>query len=211
MRPQPRPRQGSRCEARLERDIHDGAQQQLVALSVLLAQADDLVTSDPAAARAELTRARASVSASIDGLRDLVRGIYPPVLTARGLTAAIRAQVRDLDADVEVHSSAALAEQRPGPAAEVAAYFCCIEALQNAAKHAPVARVSVRLDRTTETLTFEVEVEDDGPGFPSTPATTTDGTGLVGMADRAGAADGALLVTSEIGRGTLVRGWVPAE
>ncbi len=138
MRPQPRPRQGSRCEARLERDIHDG-----------------------------LTRARASVSASIDGLRDLARGIYPPVLTARGLTAAIRAQVRDLDADVEVHSSAALAEQRPGPAAEVAAYFCCIEALQNAAKHAPGARVSVRLDRTTETLTFEVE--DDGPGFRRPP------------------------------------------
>ena len=193
---------------RLERDIHDGAQQQLVALSVLLAQADDLMSSDPAAARAELTRARTSVSASIDGLRDLARGIYPPVLTARGLTAAIRAQVRDLDVDVDVQSTAALAEHRPGPAAEVAAYFCCLEALQNTAKHAPGAQVSVRLDRTTDTLTFEVE--DDGPGFLVDARGPAEGSGLVGMADRAGAAGGELVVTSQVGQGTVVRGWVPA-
>ena len=158
----------------------------------------------------ELADAAIELSACIDGLRELARGIYPPVLTARGLAAAIRAQVRTAANEVV---GAVDRGPRPGPARaaamEVAAYFCCLEAIQNAAKHAPGSRVAVRLDRTTDTLTFEVE--DDGPGFLVDAQQQADGSGLVGMADRAGAAGGELVVTSQVGQGTVVRGWVPAR
>ena len=192
---------------RIERDIHDGAQQQLVGLAVRLRKAGELV-GRPDEARAQLEAAGADLEACIDGLRELARGIYPPVLTARGLAEALRAQVRTAPNEVIVRSSTALDRDRPAAAVEVAAYFCCLEAIQNAAKHAPDARVDVRLDRTEHELLLEVS--DDGPGFDvATPSPA--GSGLLGMRDRIGAAGGSFELISMPGTGTTVRARIPAH
>jgi signal transduction histidine kinase len=192
---------------RIERDIHDGAQQQLVGLAVRLRRADELVE-EPDAARAQLAAAAAELSLCIDGLRELARGIYPPVLTARGLAAALRAQVRTAPNEVSVQSTPALDRDRPAGAVEVAAYFCCLEAIQNAAKHAPDARVVVRLDRTENEVLLEVS--DDGPGFENT-ASTIEGSGLLGMRDRVGAAGGSFELVSAPGAGTTVHARIPSR
>lgn len=189
---------------RIERDIHDGAQQQLVGLAVRLRRAGELAD-DPGAARAQLADAATELERCIDGLRELARGIYPPVLTARGLAAAVRAQVRTAAIEVFVESTAALDGDRPSPEVEVAAYFCCLEAVQNAAKHAPGSTVSVRLDRTADELLLEVS--DDGPGFVTSGP--NGGSGLVGMRDRVGAAGGVCKVVSSPGRGTTVTARIP--
>jgi len=192
---------------RIERDIHDGAQQQLVGLAVRLRKAGELIE-EPDAARAQLAAAAADLSRCIDGLRELARGIYPPVLTARGLAAALRAQVRTAPNEVTVHSTTALDRDRPAADVEVAAYFCCLEAIQNAAKHAPDAHVVVRLDRTDREVLLEVS--DDGPGFEGATSTGR-GSGLLGMRDRVGAAGGSFEIASTPGSGTTVRARIPAQ
>ncbi len=192
---------------RLERDIHDGAQQQLVGLAVLIRQAEELVGDDAdGAARTRLVEAGDHLGRCIDGLRELARGIYPPLLTARGVAAALRAQVRTAANDVDVVSTPAFDADRLPAGLEVAAYFCCLEAIQNAAKHAPGASVVVRLDRDADGLAFEVA--DDGPGFDP-DLTGPDGSGVLGMRDRVAAVGGTLLVESSPGRGTTVRGRIP--
>jgi signal transduction histidine kinase len=190
---------------RIERDIHDGAQQQLVGLAVRLRKADELVEESDAA-RAQLAEAATELSACIDGLRQLARGIYPPVLTARGLAAALRAQARSAHNEVLVEATPALDQDRPAAEVEVAAYFCCLEAIQNAAKHAADALVVVRLDRTESELS--IEVCDDGPGF-DVVAPTGDGSGLLGIRDRVGAAGGSFELVSTPGDGTTLRARFP--
>lgn len=192
---------------RLERDIHDGAQQQLVALAVRLQAAEDLVASGDPRAVAAVRRCHEDVDRCIGELRELARGIYPPVLSARGLVPALRARARVAPGRVRVDASPRAQETRFPAGVEVAVYFCCLEAMQNAAKHAPGADVLVRLDLADGLLEFEVS--DTGSGFTLEPGAGHDGTGLLGMQDRLAAVGGALSVTSAPGEGTAVRGRVP--
>jgi signal transduction histidine kinase len=194
---------------RLERDLHDGAQQQLVALAMSIQDVEEQVTAGrpDAALLAALAECRAELGRCIDEVRLLAGGIYPPVLSARGLTAALRARARLGASDVRVHAASALDGTRFPTEVEMSVYFCCLEALQNAAKHAPGALVRVRLDATDTTLTFEVA--DDGPGLDPQTARASGGSGLLGMEDRIGVVGGTLTIDAAPGDGCTVRGTVP--
>ncbi len=187
---------------RLERNIHDGAQQQLVALSVKMRLARGLATRDGEKTAAMLEQMQEETQTALEDLRDLARGIYPPLLADKGLPAALDAQARKFPLPVEVTPDGVA---RYGPEVEAAIYFSILEALQNATKYAEATHVSVRLDDQGGWLTFEIE--DDGVGFE--PEKTHHGTGLQGMADRLHALDGQLEVRSRPGEGTVVSGRIP--
>jgi signal transduction histidine kinase len=187
---------------RLERNIHDGAQQQLVALAVKARLAKQLTERDPARAAELLEQIGSETQAALDDLRDLARGIYPPLLADRGLVAAIEAQSRKSHLGVEV--DAAGLGRFPADV-EATVYFCTLEALQNVDKYARADRTIVRFFQRNGTLSFSVI--DDGKGFD--PAAVGPGSGLQGMADRLAAVGGSLDVTSAPGRGTTVAGLVP--
>lgn len=187
---------------RIERDLHDGAQQHLVALSVSLKLARQMVTTDPAAAAEMLDELGDQVKATVRELRDLAHGIYPPILVDSGLGPALRAAADRSPLDVTVDDVDA---GRAPPDVEAAVYFCCLEALQNAAKHATGASVEVRLRQESGGLLFEVS--DDGPGFDVEAA--GGGHGFVNMADRVGAIGGRVTVDSSPGHGTRIAGTVP--
>ncbi len=189
---------------RIARDLHDGSQQRLAALGLNLSVVRELLKRSPDEAAEALARLRASVTEAQADLRGLVHGIYPPALTEHGVVMALGSAtsygpnvVRLVAEDVGRHP----------PDIEAAVYFCCSEALQNAAKHAgPEAAVRVTLS-VSEPGWLCFEVQDDGPGFD--PATARGGGGFVSMRDRAGALGGELEVTSAPGAGTVVRGRVP--
>ena len=193
--------QDERAKA-LERNLHDGAQQQLVALAVKQRLAETLVDRDPERAKAMLADIQTETQEALETLRDLARGIYPPLLADKGLAAALDAQARKAAVPVQV---AADGVGRYPQELEAVAYFCCLEALQNVAKYANATRTVVRLSEDGGRLLFEVE--DDGSGFD--PDATRHGTGLQGMADRLDAVRGSLEVRSAPGRGTTVVGRVP--
>ena len=178
---------------RIERDLHDGAQARLVALSMKLGRAEERYRDDAETAGL-LREAREDAAAAVRELRELARGIAPPVLTDRGLVAAVRSLAQRAGAEVSVGGGLA---RRPLPAVETAAYFVVAESLTNTAKHAPGARVEVCLDERGGDLF--VEVTDFGPGGAD-PA----GGGLTGLRQRVEALDGALHVTSPAGVGTQV-------
>ncbi|MFN8193793.1 MAG: histidine kinase [Nocardioidaceae bacterium] len=186
---------------RLERDIHDGAQQHLVALAVNLRLAATLSAGSPERAGALLDAQEEAAADAMAALVHLSRGIYPPLLAAQGVAAALRAVAGD---DLVIES---LGVRRHAPAVEAAAYFCCLEALQNAAKHAGATRVRVELDSTEETLT--ATVTDDGVGFD--PSSVTAGTGLANLRDRVDAVGGTWALESRPGAGTRVRVELPAR
>ena len=188
----------------LERNIHDGAQQQLVALSVKLRLAEQLVERDPAKARELLSDLQSDATATLEDVRDLARGIYPPLLADRGLAAALEAQARRSPIAVAVHPDGV---GRYGQDIEAAVYFCCLEALNNVAKYAEASRVDISLSAEDGELRFEVS--DDGHGFDR--SVTSYGTGLQGMADRLDAIGGSIDVESAPGAGTTVVGRVPVE
>jgi signal transduction histidine kinase len=187
---------------RLERNIHDGAQQQLVALAVKLRLAESLTRKDPAKAEAMVAEAKAESQEALENLRDLARGIYPPLLADKGLAAALEAQARKSPVPVDVEPNGV---GRYPQEAEAAAYFCVLEALQNVAKYAGAATAVVRLGEEAGDLLFSVA--DDGRGFdvPATPR----GSGLQNMADRVDAVGGTLDIESSPGRGTVVTGRIP--
>ena len=187
---------------RLERDIHDGAQQQLVALSVKLRLAEAHVERDPATLGETLAQLQLDANDALENLRDLARGIYPPLLADRGLVAALDAQARKASMPVVV---AADGVGRYAPEVEAAVYFCALEALNNAAKYARASEVRVTLSGVDGRLAFTVN--DDGRGFD--PAAAGSGTGLQGMADRLEAVGGHCTVTSSPTAGTSVQGAVP--
>ena len=187
---------------RLERNIHDGAQQQLVALAVKLKLADGLIDRDASKARAIMGQLQGETHAALEDLRDLARGIYPPLLADKGLPAALEAQARKSGLPIQIH--AADIDRYPQDI-EAAVYFSCLEAIQNIAKYAEASTVSVSISERDHQLTFAVV--DDGCGFD--PSVNTVGTGLQGIADRLGALDGAVTVTSAPGRGTTVEGILP--
>ena len=186
----------------LERNIHDGAQQQLVALSVKLRLASGLVESDPAKARTMLTDLQEQATETLEDLRDLARGIYPPLLADKGLPAALESQVRRAPVPVSIEPDGV---GRYPADIESAVYFSCLEALNNVAKYADASTVSIRLAYEDGVLRFAIA--DDGRGFD--PSTTSHGTGLQGIADRLDALGGDFEITSTLGEGTVLKGSVP--
>ncbi|WP_426563312.1 histidine kinase [Angustibacter sp. McL0619] len=191
---------------RIERDIHDGAQHELVGLAVRLAAADELVMAGDPQAHDVIIESRAAVERCIGELRELGRGIFPPVLAARGLVSALRGRARSASGNVQVVAGPGSESARVEPGIELAVYFCCMEALQNAAKHAPGARVVVHLEITAAELRFAVA--DEGSGLRDMSQASA-GTGLVGMQDRLGAVGGVLNLTSSPARGTTISGRIP--
>jgi signal transduction histidine kinase len=189
---------------RLERNIQDGAQQQLVALQVKQRLAEGLVERDPAKAREMLTQLQVETAAALEDLRDLARGIYPPLLADKGLAAALEAQARKSAVPVSVDPNGV---GRYPQEVEAAVYFCALEALNNVAKYAEAQTARVTLSHEDGRLCFSVT--DDGRGFD--PEATDSGTGLQGMADRLEAIGGTLTIDSAPHRGTTVTGRVPVE
>jgi signal transduction histidine kinase len=187
---------------RLERNLHDGAQQELVALAVKQRLVGELIDKDPDKAASMIAELQADTADALDTLRDLARGIYPQILGDRGLTAALEAQIRKTPVPVDLRPDSI---GRHDQEIEAAVYFCCLEALQNVSKYANASSAVVRLAVDGPWLTFGVQ--DDGAGFD--PAQTKLGTGLQGMSDRLEALGGGLDIRSEPGRGTTIAGRVP--
>jgi signal transduction histidine kinase len=190
---------------RIERNLHDGAQQRLISMAMRVALARETLASRPELALPLLQEFGADVQRTLDELRELAQGMYPSVLADHGLAEALRSLARRSPIPVD----AAVAEVgRFAILTEAAVYVCCAEALQNAAKHAgPGAIIDLRLRMDDGDLLFEVA--DDGPGFAT--GGPTPGTGLTGMRDRVGAVGGTLEITSAAGAGTRVRGRVPRD
>ena len=186
----------------IERDLHDGAQQQLVALAVNLRLVRDIMTDDPAVAGPMLDELAQNLKDAIAELRNLAHGIYPPLLVDNGLGEALRAAAARSPVDVEVQAENL---GRYPSEVEAAVYFCCLEALQNAAKHAPDAHVTVRVREEGEGLLFDLV--DDGPGFDI--EAKGRGHGFINMSDRVGAIGGRVRWESSPGAGTRVAGTAP--
>ncbi len=191
------------ARSRLERDVHDGAQQHLVALAVRLRLARTLAGRDPERAAAQLPDLRDAARTALATLDELSQGIYPRTLTDAGVGAALRAATALSPVPVELVDGTG---RRHPPEVEAAVYFSCLEAVQNAVKHADARRIAVRLTDDSGELGFVVH--DDGRGLP---ATVTSGTGISGMRDRLEAAGGWSTVRGAPGGGTTVAGAVPAE
>ena len=189
---------------KLERNIHDGAQQQLVALQVRQRLAEQLVDRDPDKVKDMLAQLQVDTGVALDDLRDLARGIYPPLLADRGLAAALEAQARKSSVPVAVEAAGI---ERLPQEVEAAVYFSVLEALQNTAKYAEASGARVVLAREGRSLRFEVT--DDGRGFD--PDANGHGSGLQGIADRLGALEGTMEVESAPGAGTSIRGTVPLQ
>jgi signal transduction histidine kinase len=187
---------------RLERNLHDGAQQHLVALKVKLGLAEAFAETDPARAKQLLAELKGDTDEALDTLRDLARGIYPPLLADKGLAAALEAQARKATLPVEIDADGV---GRYPQEIEAAVYFCVLEALQNVQKYADAGTATVRLTEREGELLFEVE--DDGKGFD--PPTQKKGLGTQNMADRIDALGGALDLESSAGNGTRIQGNVP--
>jgi signal transduction histidine kinase len=189
---------------RIERNIHDGAQQQLVALTIKLNLTEGLIGTDPEGERELLAELRREAASAVEDLRDLARGIYPPLLAGEGLAAALRAQAAKSAVPTSVDADDIA---RYPQDVEAAVYFCVLEALQNVAKYADAGSARVRLAASGDELRFEVA--DDGTGFD--PGASALGTGLQGMADRLSAHDGVLDIRSSPGAGTVVTGRLRAR
>jgi signal transduction histidine kinase len=183
---------------RLERNLHDGAQQRLVSLALILREAEAKLDENPDAARWRLSEAREELTLAIDELRELARGIHPAVLTDRGLRVAVEALARRAPMPVRITE---LPEPRLPAAVEAAVYYLVAEALTNAARHAQATDVTVRVMQNGRLVT--VEVADDGVGG------VQEGTGLCGLRDRFEALGGTLTVDSPPGSGTVVCGRLP--
>jgi signal transduction histidine kinase len=182
---------------RIERDLHDGAQARLVAMGMTLDAAGQLIDEDPKAARALLIEARDNSAKALQELRNLVRGIHPPVLADRGLADAIRALA--LDTPLRIHLTSDLGQQaRPFASIESAAYFAVNELVANVSKHAKASQAWIDISQHDGLL--KITVTDDGQGG----ADPKNGTGLQGIERRLAAFDGVLAVTSPPGGPTAV-------
>ena len=188
-------RAGDEARRKLERDLHDGAQQRLVSLALSLRMAGDAMASNPARGRELLDHARAELDQAIEELRELARGIHPAVLTERGLAAAV--ELLCARSPVPVESD--ITVERLAPPLEAAAYYVVAEALTNIARYARADSASVTIARAGDRMT--IEISDDGSGG----AEPARGSGLSGLADRVEALEGQLTVHSPEGEGTTVR------
>jgi len=189
---------------RIERNLHDGAQQQIVALTIKLRLLSQIVERDAQRATSMIADLQADANDALEQLRDLARGIYPPLLADRGLLAALQAQATKASVPTTVRSDGI---DRYPQDTEAAVYFCVLEALTNIAKYAEATYAEVALSQMTGELRFEVS--DNGSGFDR--EAMTYGTGLQGMADRLDAIGGTLHVASVPGRGTTIEGRIPID
>ncbi|WP_157529201.1 sensor histidine kinase [Nocardia sp. NRRL S-836] len=185
---------------RIERDLHDGAQQRLVAVAMGLGRAKSKMDTDPEGAAELIAEAHADAKLAIKELRDLARGIYPSVLGDRGLDAALSALAARVPIEVDLQVDV---DPRPPTAVESAAYFTVGEALTNITKHSNATRATVRVNRVDTGVL--VEVTDNGQGG----AELKPGGGLAGLADRAATIDGVVVVVSPVGGPTVVRAELP--
>jgi signal transduction histidine kinase len=188
---------------KLERNIHDGAQQQLVAIAVRLRLAEQLAGRDTGRAKELLAQLQTDTADALENLRDLARGIFPPLLADSGLGAALDAQSRKSPVPIEFGVDGI---GRYPQEVEAAVYFCVLEAMQNLAKYARATRGRITLAASKGDLTFTVE--DDGVGFDPTQAR---GSGVPNMRDRLEALGGTVEIRSVVGSGTVVTGSVPAR
>jgi signal transduction histidine kinase len=187
---------------RLERNLHDGAQQDLVALAIKLRLAGAAADEDPAQTKEIIGELQADAAAALENLRDLARGIYPPLLADLGLVAALNGQARKSPVPVAVEADGI---GRLPQDTEAAVYFCCLEALQNIAKYARATQARICLQAQDGMLCFTVS--DDGAGYDA--RRTVMGSGQRNMADRLAALDGRLEVRSAPGQGTVVTARLP--
>jgi signal transduction histidine kinase len=185
---------------RLERNLHDGAQQRLVALALQLREVEVKLQSDPDAAGRVLASAREALAQALEELRELARGIHPAMLSDRGLGPALEALVARTPVPVRISG---IPEARLSPQVEAAVYYLVAESLTNVVKHAGATSVSVEIARTDDHT--RIEVRDNGAGG----AALGEGSGLRGLADRLEALGGSLEVDSRDGAGTLVVGRIP--
>jgi len=189
----------------LERDLHDGAQQELVALKIKLGLARTIATREGAErVAAQLAETVLVADEAVETLREVARGIYPPLLESEGLSAALSAQARRADLAVTVLDRGITRYPRD---VEATAYFCALEALHNAERHAQAGHAHIELDADVTNLT--VTVTDDGTGFD--PDLTTEGDGLIHMADRTDAAGGTLTIASQPRHGTTITLTLPVR
>lgn len=184
---------------RIERNLHDGAQQRLVTVSLHLHMMRRYLADRPEAVPELLEAAQAELALALEEIRELVRGLHPQILTKHGLPRAVRALAERSLVPVEI---AELPDERLGPATEAAAYYVVAEALANAAKHAHAGLITVRV--ACEGAYAIVEVADDGVG-----GADPTGSGLQGLADRIAALGGHFAVSSVAGAGTAVRAELP--
>ena len=187
---------------RLERNLHDGAQQHLVALKVKLGLAEILAARDPEKAKQTIQQLKADTDEALETLRDLARGIYPPLLAEKGLVTALESQARKATLPVAVEADGV---GRYPQELEATVYFCVLEALQNVQKYAQASHVAVRLSVAEDQLGFAVQ--DDGRGFDVENAKS--GSGLSNMRDRLDALDGDFEIVSAPGHGARVAGRLP--
>jgi signal transduction histidine kinase len=187
---------------RIERDLHDGAQARLVALGMTLGAVERLIDQDPELAKSLVAKSREASADALVELRDLVRGIHPPVLAERGLADAIRALALDSPLDVTVQGSLS---GKPDAPIESAAYFAVNELLANTAKHANAKHVAIHIGQTADCL--EISVTDDGRGG----ADLAKGTGLQGLQRRLATFDGSLDLTSPAGGPTVASIRIPSS
>jgi signal transduction histidine kinase len=188
---------------RIERDLHDGAQQYLVAIAVKAGLIQQLAGADAARGKALLDELASDTQSALDELRSLAHGIYPPLLSSAGLGEALGAACRRAPLATELEAADL---RRYAPQLEAAVYFCCLEALQNAAKYAG-SDASARVAIWEEAGGLLFEVADDGVGFDA--AQFNAGAGLTNMSDRLGAVGGRLSIESQPGKGTRVKGAIP--
>jgi len=190
---------------RIERELRDGAQRQLLAIASGLTQAQSLAGQDEERERALVAQLRAGTREALESLRELARGIYPPLLADQGLAPAVRAHAGKAPLPVSVDADGV---GRYPPDVETAVYFCCVEATANTTRHAPGSAVRIRLCGSAGEVSFEVA--DDGPGFDRSRVRPGAGSGgLQRMADRLAALGGSLHVEAGPGRGTSVTGRIP--
>jgi signal transduction histidine kinase len=188
---------------RMERDLHDGAQQHLLLVNLKLGMAESRIAADPCTAPATLGEIRSDVARALSALRDLAHGIYPPVLESEGLSSALREAAQRITVATELKFDGLC---RYPLELEAAVYFCCLEALQNAAKHAGEgATATVRLAQRGDLL--EIEVSDDGQGCDDT--SLDEGFGIQSMRDRVGALGGTLELHTALGSGVQLTAAVP--
>jgi signal transduction histidine kinase/plastocyanin len=192
---------------RLEREIRDRIERQLASMSEVLARVGPQLRRSPKRAEEHLEAVAALANQTQETLRDLARGIFPPLLADRGLLAALEGQIRKLGVDAEITGRSALRSVRFDARAEAAVYFCCVEAIRNASRYAAGSPVTVRLSFDDGWVSFEVG--DEGPGFD--PAGLPSDSSIQAMSDRVAALGGMFEVRSAPGRATVVAGRVPAQ
>lgn len=189
----------------LERDIRDGPARQLDRIATGLDEAGGLAPTDPAAAARLLEQMTEEVNATLEGLRNLARGIFPPLLGDKGIVPALEAHIRKIGAEAVVAADPGVAGARFDPDVEAAVYFCCLQALQNVIRHADDASATISLAREGDEL--RIEIRDEGVGFDA--RSRPPGMGIQIMQDRVDALEGTLAITSAPGAGTSVRVRLP--